>query len=374
MPMMSPQIQGDEMTYKVIQWGTGSVGKFGLREILSNPEFQLVGVKVYGDAKVGQDAGDLCGRPKTGILAVKESAALPLKEADCILYTPLMADYDEIASFLKAGVNVVTTASNVYPKFYGPAVYDKLEQAALAGGSTFHGSGINPAFMSEVLPLTLSGLTHRAKRIIVREVSDVNHYASTAFEIMLDHVGFGKTPEAALGSADAFLKGMNAYFGESILMICDHLGVTLERIDNHHEVAVAKSRVTLDCGRTIEPGTVGCRRFEWRGIVGGKEAIILSTYWKTTMDIEPAWDVESGRQVEWTVTVEGTPSVQCKVGICASFDPADPNYNKQGEEAAVQGTAVHAVNAIPYVCEAAPGIKTFLDLPMMGSRGAFRGL
>jgi hypothetical protein len=362
------------MTYKIIQWGTGSVGKVALREILSNPEFALIGVKVYGDKKVGQDAGDLCGRPKTGILAVKDPASLPIADADCVLYTPMVADYDEIASLLGAGANVVTTASNVYPKFYGPEVFDKLQRAALSGNSTFHGSGINPAFMSEVLPLTLSGLSHRAKQIIVREVSDVNHYASTAPEIMLDHVGFGKTPEAALGSADAFLKGMNAYFGESILMICDHLGVTLDRIENHHEVAVAKSRVTLDCGRTIEPGTVGCRRFEWRGIVAGKPAIILSTYWKTTMDIDPAWDVESSRQVEWTVTVEGTPSVQCKVGICASFDPKDPNYGKQGEEAAVTGTATHAVNAIPYVCDAESGIKTFLDLTIMGSRGAFRGL
>ena len=85
------------MTYKVIQWGTGSVGKFGLREILSNPEFELVGVKVYGDKKIGQDAGDLCGRPKTGVTAVKDPAQLPLKGADCILYTPMMADYDEIA-------------------------------------------------------------------------------------------------------------------------------------------------------------------------------------------------------------------------------------------------------------------------------------
>jgi len=362
------------MVYKIIQWGTGSVGTVCLREILSNPDFRLVGVKVHGAGKVGRDAGDLCGRPKTGILATDDVEKLPLEDADCVLYTPLMADYDAVASLLRAGVNVVTTASNVYPKFYGPAVFDTLQQAALAGKSSFHGSGINPAFMSEVLPLTLSALSHRAKRIIVREVSDVNHYASSAPEIMLDHVGFGKTPEAALGPADAFLKGMNAYFGESILMICDHLGVTLDRIEDHHEVAVARSRVTLDCGRTIEPGTVGCRRFEWHGIVGGKPAIILSTYWKTTMDIEPAWDVESSRTVEWTVTVEGTPSLQCKVGICASFDPADPNFGKQGEEAAVIGTATHAVNAIPYVCDAAPGVKTFLDLPIMASRGAFRGL
>lgn len=232
------------MVYKVIQWGTGSVGKVCLREILSNPDFELVGVKVYGAAKVGKDAGELCGMPATGVIATADTAKLPLDDADCVLYTPLMTDHDEVAGLLRRGLNVVTTASNVYPKFYGPEIFAKLNDAALAGGSTFHGSGINPAFMSEVLPLTLSGLSHRAKTIIVREVSDVNHYASTAPEIMLDHVGFGKSPEDALGPADAFLQGMNAYFGKSMLMICDAVGVTLERIENHHEVAIAMSRVS----------------------------------------------------------------------------------------------------------------------------------
>lgn len=99
---------------------------------------------------------------------------------------------------------------------------------------------------------------------------------------------------------------------------------------------------------------------------------MLSTFWKVTTDLEPAWQVDTNRTVEWTVTVEGTPSLQCKIGICASFDPDDPNYLAQGEEAAVIGTATHAVNAIPYVCDAAPGVKTFLDLPIMASRGAFR--
>jgi len=240
------------MVYRVIQWGTGSVGKLALREVLKNPEFRLVGVKVYSDAKVGQDAGALSGEPPVGLTAVKDAARLDLRKCDTVLYCPMVADYDEIAVLLCAGANVVTTASNVYPQFYGPGVYDKINDAGLNGGATFHGSGVNPAFMSEVLPLTLSGLVHQPRKITVREVSDVNHYASTAPEIMLDHVGFGKSADDAL-KADAFLKGMTAYFSESIQMICDHLGATLDRIEERHEVAASKVRVTLANGRTIEP-------------------------------------------------------------------------------------------------------------------------
>ncbi len=359
------------MVYRVIQWGTGSVGKVALREVLANPEFDLVGVKVHSAATAGKDAGEFCGLPTTGVRSVSEIGDLALRKGDCVLYCPRVADYDEIALLLKAGVNVVTTASNVYPKFYGPGVYDKINDAALAGDATFHGSGVNPAFMSEVVPLTLSGLVHRATRITVREVSDVNHYASTAPEIMLDHIGFGKSPAVAL-SADAFLKGMTAYFSESIQMICDHLGVSLDRIDEHHEVARSTVRVVLDSGRVIEPGTVGCRKFTWSGIVGGKPRIVLSTFWKVTAELDPAWEMSDSKLVEWTVTIEGTPAIQCKVATCASFDPASPAFGTGGEEAAVIATAVHAVNAIPYVCNAPPGVKTFLDLPIIASCGAFR--
>ena len=361
------------MAIKVIVWGTGSVGRIALREVLRNREtFELIGVKVYGDAKVGKDAGELSGEPATGIAAVREMADLPLDAADCVLYCPMVVDYDDIAALLRRGVNVVTTASHVYPKFYGPEIYGKIDGAAREGGASFHGSGINPAFMSEILPLTLSGLSHQARRITVREVSDVNHYASTAPEIMCDHIGFGKTPEEAR-KADDFLKGMTAYFSESMLAIADHLGVALERIEEHHQVATTNERIVLDNGRAIEPGTVGCTLFEWHGIVNGAARIILSTFWKLTANLTPAWDVTSSDLVEWTVTIEGTPSFRCTVATGASFDPASPEFGKGGEVAAVVGTAVHAVNAVPYVVAAAPGVRTFLDLPLIASAGALRG-
>ncbi|MBK6277266.1 MAG: hypothetical protein IPF57_03630 [Gammaproteobacteria bacterium] len=265
---------------------------------------------------------------------------------------------------------MITTAGNMYPQAYGQEVVDKLQDACLAGGSVFHGSGINPAFMSDVLPLTLSGLSYRVRQIIVQEVSDIAHYAVAAPGIMMDNIGFGKTPDEALRPDNPFIAWMSAYFRESMQMIVDHLGVTLDAVVPGHEVAVARNRVELSPDCVIEAGTVACRRFEWTGIVNGKPAIILRTYWKTTLDIEPAWPIGSEKEVEWTVTIEGTPSFQCKVSTCASYDPANPRYNQGGEEAAVIGTGIHAVNAIPWVCAAPPGIRTFLDLPIIGSVGA----
>ena len=65
------------MVYNVIQWGTGGVGKYSLREVLRNPEFKLVGVKAFSAGKAGLDAGDLCGLPRTGVLATDEVGRLP---------------------------------------------------------------------------------------------------------------------------------------------------------------------------------------------------------------------------------------------------------------------------------------------------------
>lgn len=360
------------MTYKIIQWGTGAVGKHALRAVIEDPALELIGVKVYNPDKVGQDAGTLCGLPPTGVKAVLAAEDLPIGAADCVLYMPMLPSYEEIAQLLSAGVNVITTAANMYPKTYGQAIVDQIEAACTAGGSVFHGSGINPAFMSDVLPLTLSGLSFRASQITVQEVSDVSLYTSQAPEIMMDNIGFGKTPAEALKPGNPFLEWMSAYFREAMVMISDHLGVVLEKVVDNHEVAIARSRVDLGGGRTIEPGTVACRRFEWKGIVNGKPAIVLRTYWKTTLDIEPAWPVVSEKEVEWTITVEGTPSYQAKISVCASFDPDNPLYGTGGENAAVIGTGMHAVNAIPFVCAAEPGIRTFLDLPIIGSFGALR--
>ncbi len=75
------------MAYRVIQWGTGAVGKHTLRAVLDHPQLELVGLKVYNESKVGRDAGELADRPATGIRAVREMAQLPLAAADRVLST-----------------------------------------------------------------------------------------------------------------------------------------------------------------------------------------------------------------------------------------------------------------------------------------------
>ncbi|WP_157215731.1 NAD(P)H-dependent amine dehydrogenase family protein [Flavisphingomonas formosensis] len=356
---------------RIIQWGLGGVGSIALREMLSNPMFEVIAVKAFSAEKAGRDAGELVGVGPIGVPVTVDIDALPFDRADCVMYCPRMTDYDEVAAMLRKGVNVVTIASNVYPLYYGQAVFDTLNDAAKEGGVSFHGSGINPAFISDLMAITISGVVHQATHINVQEISDVTVYAMAAPEIMFTHTDFGSRPEDVKGP-DTFLSGMDDYFSESIRMICDHLGVTLDRIEHGHDWATTNVPITLPNGRVIEKDTIACRRFQYFGVIGGERRIRLATAWKLGADLTPNWDVSTSGMVEWTITVEGSPSFQCKVATAKSFNPDSPDYLKGSEDAALIATAVHAINGIPYVVDAAPGVRTFLDLPPIGSQGAFR--
>jgi len=101
-------------------------------------------------------------------------------------------------------------------------------------------------------------------------------------------------------------------------------------------------------------------RFGLHGIIDGQPALVIEHVTRTRGDLAPEWPHGRG----WSVDVEGEPSMRCTVQIAT--DGGDEN--DQG----CLGTAMHAVNAIPLVCDAAPGIRTFLDLPMVLGRRSLR--
>ena len=80
---------------RVIQWATGSIGTHAIPAILEDPGLELVGVKVYSEAKEGKDAGTLVGIDPIGLEATRDVDALIALDADCVLYAPLLADVGE---------------------------------------------------------------------------------------------------------------------------------------------------------------------------------------------------------------------------------------------------------------------------------------
>ena len=94
---------------RVVQWATGNIGSRSLRHIIEHPGLTLAGVYVTSAAKAGQDAGDLCGLPRTGVAATSDADEILALGADCVLYMPASCDLDQVCDILAAGTNIVTT-------------------------------------------------------------------------------------------------------------------------------------------------------------------------------------------------------------------------------------------------------------------------
>ena len=127
--------------YRVIQWGTGSVGREALRAILDCPELELAGVRVYSEEKDGADAGLLCGLPPAGIRATRDREAILRLPADCVCYAPRTASLDDVCALLASGKNVVATPFLFFPPALPPADLERVRAACAAGRSSVHAPG-----------------------------------------------------------------------------------------------------------------------------------------------------------------------------------------------------------------------------------------
>jgi hypothetical protein len=135
------------MTYRLIQWATGGVGRAAIEGIVSHPELSVVACWVHRPDKVGKDVGDLCGMKPLGVTATNDIDALVAMEADIVLYSPIMADKNVVARLLASGKNVVTPLGWFFP---GKRDVSLLEGACQQGSSTLHGTGIHPGGIPSV--------------------------------------------------------------------------------------------------------------------------------------------------------------------------------------------------------------------------------
>ncbi|WP_167105992.1 dihydrodipicolinate reductase [Mycobacterium sp. DL592] len=347
--------------YRVIQWATGGVGKAAIQGVLRHPELELVGCWVHSDDKNGRDVGELIGQEPIGVAATTDIDALLALDADCVMYSPLLPDEQVVARILRSGKNVVTPVGWVYPDPQSPPVR-AIEEACLVGGVTLHGSGIHPGGITERFPLMVSSLSSAITHVRAEEFSDIRTYNAPL--VVREVMGFGLTPEQAMSGPIAAL--LEAGFKASVRMVTDQLGFRAEpRIRSTQEVAVAVTG-TDELVVPMEAGTVAARRFRWQAIVDDTPVVTAAVNWlMCEVELDPPWTLgEQGERFE--VEITGDPDVSL------TFKGLQPESVAEGliRNPGVVATANHCVSAIPYVCEAAPGIKTYLDLPLIAGRAA----
>ena len=345
---------------RVIQWATGGVGKAAVDAVLNHRELELAGCWVHSSDKNGRDVGEILGREPLGVVASSSKDDVLAIDADCVVYSPLIPDDDEVKAILRSGKNVVTPVGWVYPDRTDPRV-QAIEQACLDGGVTLHGSGLHPGGITEKFPLMISALSTAITHVRAEEFSDIRTY--NAPDVVHHIMGFGATPEQAAQSPMASL--LEGGFKSSVWMVADYLGVRDPSFSATQEIAVATAPIDAGFMR-IEPGTVAARRFRWQALVDGERVITAAVNWLMGEDhLEPNWRFgERGERFELEVT--GDPHLEVIIKGLQPDSIAEGLRRNPG----VVATANHCVHAIPHACAAQPGIKTYLDLPMIAGRPA----
>ncbi|MEW5810415.1 MAG: diacylglycerol kinase [Actinomycetota bacterium] len=352
------------MTYRVVLWGTGNVGRIALRAVIEHPDLELAGVIVNTPAKVGVDAGELCGIDPVGVLATDDVAAALGSSPDVVCYTaagdrrPHEA-VEDICRALTSGVNVVSTSvvSLLHRNSAEPAVLARLDEACRAGGSSCFTSGNDPGFSTEYLPLVFTGAVERLDFLRVTEVSSYASYDQP--EILFEMIGFGKPADYV---PPLLMPGvLTRLGGGSIHGIAAGLGVELDEIVEVHERW--NTDVDLDVnGAVIPAGTMAALKFELQGIVNGKPLIAVGHCNRMHDDAAPDWPQSSGKA--YNITVEGSPTIRAQIDMVG----ADGDHNTAG----LTITAMRVLHAIPTVCQASPGVLGSLDVGLLTGRGTVR--
>jgi hypothetical protein len=341
---------------RVVQWTTGNVGKRAVRAVVAHTGMELVGCYAWSADKVGVDVGTLVGIDPVGVLATDDVDALLALQPDVVLYNPMWPSTDEVVRILEAGVDVVSTAAFINGKG-NPADRARIEAACEAGTSTMFGTGISPGWV-ELMGIGAANLCDRIDKVVIDEASDTTLYDSPATELPC---GFGRTMD------DPELPGMaakgTAVFGEAVAMMADALGIELDDIVCESEYAVATEDVVMDSW-TIKAGCVAGVRASWQGRIGDRTVVELNVKWRKGANLEPNWPIQEGH----VITVHGRPTVTATL----SYLPPPDFEATTFADFMVLGmimTAMPAVNAVPYVVAAPPGIVTYTDLPLPLPRG-----
>jgi hypothetical protein len=349
------------LSYKVVQWGTGNLGKLAVQSILKHPELELIGTWVSSSEKAGRDAGELSGVAPIGVLATQDADALINGDADCICYAAnSMGREEEVLAdcvrMLAAGKNVVNVSDPalVYPKAKGGDVFDRLQQACQAGNSSFFTSGGDPGWAGFGLDLAPLTIAQQVRSIRLLEIYNYGPWNNP----QLGLYGFGQSDAS---SSMILAPGVtSSIWGPTVAMLADALGITLERIDEAHRVIYADEDFDIASGR-IPKGTVSGMSFEIQGIVDGEARIVVEHITKLRREDF----LEHGLDDVYRVIIGGEPNINVDMRLTSDFgDSTHAGY-------IVAVTPV--TNAIPTVCRAPAGVLTYLDLPSHGARGLLPG-
>jgi len=331
-------------TLRVIQWTTGKVGKMSLRAILDDPRLELAGVYAYGAAKAGVDAGALCQRPETGVLATNDIDELIALKADTVIYAPFMADLRHAVRLLEAGLDVIST--NLFLNVGGIQGETKaaLEAACTRGNSSFYVTGINPGWINAMVA-GMTAICRKVDCVAVTESADCSVYESVETWTTL---GMG-LPEATPAVHEAAYNWM-IMFRDTVYRMAEALGFAIDETEFKAEFATAAETVDLGWFR-IEKGTNAAIRAGWTGKSKGQVVVRNQVVWHLTKNLAEGWEIDAD---QYHVVIDGEPGVNARFRMTAPPHWTNSDWDSM--------TALPAVSAAFDVKAARPGVLGLKDV------------
>jgi len=326
------------MLIRVLHFGLGPIGAAVVRQVSMRRGLKIVGGIDTDPAKIGRDLGDVAGLPKRLGLKVSGDAAKALRAArpDVVVHctsSSVKTVLPQIEMILKSKASVVTTTEGlVYPSYTHVRQGRQIDAWAKKAKAAVLGTGVNPGFAMDALPIMLTAACDRVDRVLVNRVQDARA-RRLPFQ---QKIGAGLTTEQFQKKVHQGTVG-HVGLAESIAMIADTLGWTLDRIADDIQPKIASVTISSEF-LAVDPGYVCGIIQDGVGYRKGKPAIRL--HLEAYLGAPESYDA---------VEIDGSPRLTMKIDGGIHGDIA---------------TAALVVNAIPKVAAAAPGLHTMLDLPL----------
>ncbi|MBS3787618.1 dihydrodipicolinate reductase [Candidatus Bipolaricaulota bacterium] len=323
------------MKKKVVQYGVGEIGKEIARLVVTRNNYELIGAVDLDKKKVGKDIGEILGMDRgVGVKVTDDSDKILSKNPDFIFHSTgshMVNMEDQLIECIGTGANVISTTEELsFPFLQSPEIAENLNKVAEKEGSTILGTGVNPGFVMDMLPVVATGVARKVNKISVLRIQN----ASERRKPLQAKIGSGLSKK----EFDEQVTKGGGHIGliESIALIGYGLGWELEEIDQAIEPVIAKEKTESEYFKVEKGEALGIQHTGY-GKRNGKKVIDL--------DLRMYLGAENPRDV---VEVDGNPSFDMEIKGGLHGDIATPAV---------------VINSAPSVNEASPGLKTVLDLP-----------
>ncbi len=323
---------------RVVQVGLGPLGQECVKVLLRKSGIELVGGIDIDPQKTGKDIGEVCGLNKNLGMIVRGDVARALADwrPEVVVHTTLsLLDRveEQLATIIRSGAHVVSSTEELfYPFQRNLQSCQRIDNLAKQHGVAVVGTGINPGFAMDILPLCLTGACTEVNKITVTRVVDASHRRLP----LQKKIGAGISRHEF---EDRLATGNFGHVGlrESALAVMATLGWPVDEIKENIQPFIAERRVRT-AFLTVEPQQVAGVHQVLRVKSEGDERLVL--------DLQMYVDAKEPHD---SVEVVGNPPISVRIEGGISGDPA---------------TVGVLVNTIPRIINAQSGLRTMMELPV----------